>query len=261
MSFLDDVVSFGSSLLGGGSGFSGLLGNLAGAALTGYALNQVTSSINKENSVTPTATQPTPDYGVRLQVEPDTQHKIPIVYGRAVLGGIVTDAQLSADKKTMYYCITICEQTGSRMSDGAASIISFKDIYWDDQRLIFNEDGYTVNYAIDRNGVVDRSLSGLVKVFCFSGNSNKPVVPVGYNNGNLQAAYSQMQGWSALHSMDNLIFAIIQVTYNKEKNVSGLGNITFKIENSMNMPGDCVFDYMTNTRYGAGIQTSEIYSG
>jgi hypothetical protein len=34
----------------------------------------------------------------------------------------------------------------------------------------------------------------------------------------------------------------------------------FKIQNSMTLPGDCIYDYMTNTRYGAGIDPAEINS-
>jgi hypothetical protein len=35
--------------------------------------------------------------------------------------------------------------------------------------------------------------------------------------------------------------------------------MTFVIENSMKLAGDCLYDLMTNTRYGAGINPEEIY--
>lgn len=259
MSFLDDIVSFGSSLFGGGSGFSGLLGNLAGAALSGYALNQITSSINKENSTQPTAAETTPDYGVRLQVTPDTQHKIPVVYGSAILGGIITDAQLSSDKKVMSYVITLCEQTGTKFSDGLASQISFEDIYWNDQRLVFKSDGITVAESVDRNGSIDRSLKDLVQIFCYSGSSANPVVPENYAASGLQPAWTNMQGWGESHTMNDLVFIVVKVTYNKDKGVVGLGDIKVHLRNTMTMPGDCIYDYMTNTRYGAGIAQEDIY--
>jgi hypothetical protein len=59
--------------------------------------------------------------------------------------------------------------------------------------------------------------------------------------------------------MDKLAFALVRVEYNKEKSVTSLGEIEFKMNNTMFEPGDCVYDYMTNTRYGAGIPESEIY--
>jgi hypothetical protein len=60
--------------------------------------------------------------------------------------------------------------------------------------------------------------------------------------------------------MSDLVFCIIKLTYNKEKDITGLGNIEFKMTNSMTLPGDVMQDYMTNTRYGAGISNTEIYS-
>jgi hypothetical protein len=60
--------------------------------------------------------------------------------------------------------------------------------------------------------------------------------------------------------MDNLVFAVVSVEYNKERNVTSLGELEFKITNSMTLPGDVLNDYMKNTRYGAGLTDAEIYS-
>ena len=58
--------------------------------------------------------------------------------------------------------------------------------------------------------------------------------------------------------MDDLVFALIKVEYNKEKGITGIGNIEFKLKNSMTDPGDVINDYLTNSRYGAGIPAEEI---
>jgi hypothetical protein len=58
--------------------------------------------------------------------------------------------------------------------------------------------------------------------------------------------------------MNDLIFAVVRVDYSREKNVTGIGNLIFHLQNSMYLPGDVMRDYMTNTRYGAGIATAEI---
>jgi hypothetical protein len=50
------------------------------------------------------------------------------------------------------------------------------------------------------------------------------------------------------------------MTYSSEKNLTRIPTIRVQLTNSMTMPGDVVYDYMTNTRYGAGIDPSEIYS-
>jgi hypothetical protein len=233
--------------------------NQAAAAITSYLINKTSNSVNSSNSMPDTTASSQPDYGVRLQVPPDTENRIPVVYGQAFLGGIISDAQLSNNNKTMNYCLTICEKTGVKFSDSLASEFTFKDIFWNDQRIVFKEDAVTIDYTVDRNGTVDKSTSGFVRIYCFAGNSNSPVVPENYINGNLSAAYFRMPDWDILWSMNDLIFAIVQVDYNKDRNLTGIGNIKFQIQNSMTLPGDVIWDYMTNSRYGAGIKDTEIF--
>ena len=102
MSFLDDIVDFASGAFSWFTGSSATAG-LARTALTGYALNRVTASVVRENEAVRTADLTPPvDPGVRLQVNPDTEHRIPVVYGSAYLGGIVTDAFLTNSNQTLY---------------------------------------------------------------------------------------------------------------------------------------------------------------
>jgi len=76
----------------------------------------------------------------------------------------------------------------------------------------------------------------------------------------LVSANGIMPSWTPEHTMDDLVFAIVRVDYNRDKNITALGDVKFKIKNTMSQPGDVIFDYMTNTRYGAGIPAEEIYS-
>ena len=255
MSWIDDIVDFGSTALNFLSGNS-IGGQLARTALTGYALNKVTSSINKENAVDKT---PTVDPGVRLQVSPDPEYRVPVVYGQATLGGVITDAVLTNGNMTMFFCITICEHTGNvNLGNGAASTFSFKDIYWDDARLIFQSDGVTVAGFIDKANQVCTDYNGKIKIWCYDGNSSSPKAMNNYPITGLPSANNIMPNWTSNHQMNDLVFAIVRVDYDAAAGVKGLGNIKFKIENSMTQPGDCLYDYMTNTRYGAGIPAAEI---
>lgn len=254
MSFLDDIVDVGSSVWDWATGSSTSAG-IARATALGYMLKEVQASINKDNDATKTAK----DFGVREQVDPDTDHNIPVVYGQAFLGGIVTDAVLSDDNMTMWYCITICEKTGVLMSSGADSVISFESVYWNEGKLAFKADGITVASISDADGNTSTEMDGLVKFYFFSGGSNKPVKLAGYGSGNTANANTIFPNWTTSHTMDDLVFALVRVDYNKTKNVTGLGNIEFQMRNTMKMPGDCLYDYMTNTRYGAGITPEEIY--
>lgn len=261
MSFLDDLFDLGSNVLGF-IGSNDIGGALARTAITGFALNQVTKSINADNAQDTTITQSAlPDPGVRIQVEPDTENRIPVVYGQATLGGIITDAQLVNGNQTMFYCITICEHTGFlNFGQGAGSVFTFKNIYWNDNLIEFASDGQTVSRFIDRDGNVDTSPAGLIRFYLYNNNSGSPVLPELYSGGSLYNAKQIMPGWSeAGIDMQDLVFAIVRVDYNKDKGITSLGNIKFTISNSMNNPGDVLYDYMTNTRYGAGIPSTEIY--
>lgn len=258
MSFLDDVVSIGKSVTGFLGG-SGLGSTLAKTALLGLALNQVNKSINKDNSKPDPSSNQRQDTKTREQLQPSTDNAIPVIYGSAFVRGIITDA-VQVDRKYMWYCITVCEVTGKvNLGTGADSSITFKEFYINKGKVTFQGDGVTVAAITDDDGNVNSDINGLVKIYCYKDGSVNPVAPFGYTIPGLTAAYGVMPNWNSTMTMDKLAFCIVRVEYNKEKGVTSLGEIEFKIENSMTEPGDCVYDYMTNTRYGAGIPPAEIY--
>lgn len=245
MSFLDGI---------GGS----VLGSVAQIAILALVSKQMANNV-PENNIPSTTTTSNIDAGVRLQIDPDSSSKIPILYGTAFFGGNITDAQMTDDNKTMYYCLALSERTGTKLSDGQTSQYTFKDIYWNDQRIIFKSDGITVDYTVDRQGTQDISLRDQVKVYCYAGNSSTPKIPENYTNVSPPNAYTIMPNWTqSTHTMNELIFAIVRVDYSREKNITGIGKLLFHISNSMYLPGDVMNDYMTNTRYGAGITSAEI---
>lgn len=257
MSFLDDIVDFAGGIINS----TGIGANLAKTALLGYGLSKVTASVNRDNAKTETARNNQPDPGVRLQVNPDPSHKIPVLYGTAYTGAIVTDAVLADSNQTLYTVFTICERTGVKLSDTLQSTISFNTIYMNDQRLVFKADGVTVDYSVDREGNVDRSLDGLMTVRCYSGGSASTynVAPTGYSITPVNA-YSFVPNWTSNYTMNDLVFACVKMTYSSAKNLTAIPTMRFQLTNTMTMPGDVMYDYMTNTRYGCGIDPAEIYS-
>jgi hypothetical protein len=250
MSFLSGLVNFGKNLFFGNS----IASNLAKTAALGYLLNRVSNSVNVDNQ---TQAQ---DRGSRITVQPNTDYSIPVVYGDAFLEGNVTDARLSSDNRTMWYCLTLCEKTGTLLSTGADSVISFKEAYWDDSKILFKSDGITVDKIVGENGDIIEDYSGLIQFYPFSGNSQVPVYFNGYSTGNTSNAYSFFPGWDNTKDMSDLVFCIVKVTYSSVNNLSQLGKVEFKLSNTLKKPGDVLYDYMTNTRYGAGIPATEIYS-
>jgi len=264
MSWLDDVVDFGSSVIGGVGSFFGsnsLGSNLVKTVLTGVALNKVTNSINKSNdAVKQSQSRPVPvDPGVRVQTRANTEQKIPVLYGTATFGGSLIDARMTPDNKTMYYVYALCENTGTLISTGGGSTISFNKVYWNDQRITFKADGITADYMVDRNGTIDKSINDLVKIYLYrSGStSSSQSFPTG-TSGTQVAAYSVVPNWDSTWALNSLAFMVVRVDYNKEKGIVGVGDITVNMSNSMTMPGDVLYDLMTNTRYGAGIDPADI---
>lgn len=264
MSFFSDIVELGRSALDW-LGRDTIGSNLARTAISGLILNQTQKSITAANAQSAAAASTALrgqviDDQARLQVTPDTAHAIPVVYGTATLGGAITHVE-SQNYSTLYVVFTLCEVTGTKLSDGLASSFQFDEIRINDQRVVFAAGGQVVQYTLDRSGAIDNSLDGLVEIRCYANGSANPVRPVGYaSGGTLESAWDFIPTWTNTDTMNNLVFAVVRLTYNSQRGVTGIPNISFQITNSMTLPGDCIQDYMTNTRYGAGIPIEEIYS-
>lgn len=254
MGWFDSITSGIGSLFGGNS----VLGGITSAVITGYALKKVSDSVSKATSETTTKTVVATDFGSLVTITASQDNKIPVLYGTAYVPGIITEAVMSADRQTMTYVFTICEKTGNTI-DGAPSTISFDEILWNGNKINFDADGITALSTIDSGGNVDTNIAGLVKIYCYNDGSSNSTSPVGYN-AITSWAYQQVTNWNSSFTMDNLVFVVVKVTYNKTKGVTGVPALTFKLRNSMNQPGDCMYDYMTNARYGCGILPEDIYS-
>jgi hypothetical protein len=253
MSFFSDLFDAGKKVYSLFSGNS-IGSQLARAAGSAFVLNQVTKSINKSND-----TAPKIDPGVRLQTPSDVNYRVPVIYGTAHLSGSMTAVEMANNNKDLFVVMTLCERTGVKLSDSTQSVITFDAVYINDQQATFKADGITVDYTTDRNGVQDISLRDLVQVRCYNNGSSANVFPTGAT-GTPETAYDFVPLWTATDAMTELVFAAIKLNYNKDKGLTRIPTFRFKLTNTMTMPGDCVLDYMTNSRYGAGIDPAEIYS-
>jgi hypothetical protein len=211
------------------------------------------------------------DPGVRIQFPPATNNKIPIVYGTVNTKGVVTDARISNGNQTMTYVLAISEKTQT-------GTFSIGDIYWNDQKLVFKEDipGYDdpelgsqppqyrshiVASSIDQNGLgqSDTNFDGLIRVRVYSGdtNSGSQIFPP-QSTGNIENAKTVLGETDINYMLNGLVFAVIQIDYSGEKGITGLGQITFQLSNTLNNPALVWYDYMTSERYGAAIPTDQI---
>lgn len=188
------------------------------------------------------------DPGVRVQLPPATENRIPIVYGRAFTQGIITDARISNENKTMTYVLVLSERTQS-------GTFTAGDIYWNDQKLVFKADGYTVNNSILPDNSTNTNLDGLVRCWIYAGGTSSAYQIKGPSPA--VNAYDTI-GTTSDYALSDLVFAVIQIDYNSEKGVTGLPIMTFELLNSLKNPGEVWVDYITSTRYGAGISSADL---
>ena len=163
MSFLSGIINTAKtavSFLRGNSVASTLLKTAALA----YSMYRLSKSVNREND----SGTKNIDKGVRLQLRPNAENKIPVLYGRAFFGGNINDAAMTNNNKTMWYCLTLAEKTGTKLSNSSASAYTFHDVYLNQQRVVFRADGITVDYTVDREGTIDRNASGLIKIYFYA---------------------------------------------------------------------------------------------
>lgn len=228
---------------------------LAKTALLGFASRLINDNVNESQIKNSNTQKEVVDKGVRLQLDADTQNKIPVQYGEAFFGGYLTDARISNDYKKMKYCLTLAEVPGTKYSTGQLTAYNFISVYLNNNKVFFKSDGVTVNYTVDSAGNQDSSMSGLIKIYLYGGTTG--IHPDGYA-GTTPAPNTIITEWGNNFPMTGLLYAIVEVTYNKAKNVTGLPDCLFHVKNNMILPGDVLVDYMTSTRYGAGISGSEI---
>lgn len=54
-----------------------------------------------------------PNPGNRQQIPPQTDNKLPVIYGAAWAGGIITDLSITDDNQKLYYVLSLCEVTST----------------------------------------------------------------------------------------------------------------------------------------------------
>jgi len=198
------------------------------------------------------------DGSARIQLPPATENKIPVVYGSAYIGGSVTDAKISSDNQTMWYCVTMAEVT-----DTGGYTFDTSNIYYNGLKVQFGSQGVVTGLINNTTpATLDTKMSGQIYIYLFQNGATSP----GQNT--TQTAQQIMQDseipagqrWTATDLMSDVAFAIVKVKYNAEKGTTSLGGLTARITNSLSEPGDVINDYMQNTRYGCAIPAAQIDS-
>lgn len=198
------------------------------------------------------------DGGGRIQIPPATDNKIPVIYGKAFVGGPVTDAKISSDLKTMWYVVSLAEVTDTT----AGSSYTFGNVYYDGKLVTFGTDGVVASLTTNTTPPqVDNRVNDKLWIYLFNNGSSS-----GTNTGGktAQQIISVAEGvpsgqeWTSTDAMTNCAFAIVKVKYNADAGLTNLGSLQVETTNSINKPGDALLDYMINTRYGCAIPIERV---
>ena len=236
-----------ASAIVGAIGLSGVLATIATSVIAGGLAYGTARALGVFK---PPSLDQGADPGVSIQLPPATDNKIPILYGKAFTSGPIFDAAISNSNKTMTYCIALSEETQT-------GTFSVGDIYMNDVELVFT--GNTVTSHIDPNQSTATTYNGNVRVNVYQGGSSgSDVIFPTSGTGSSTAASAIVPHWGANHTANALVFAVMQVDYDAENGLTGLPQMTFEMTNSLNNPGDVLYDYLTSDRYGAKLTNADI---
>jgi len=232
------------------------------ATVVGFAINMIASTIvsslfapkppsagNFEQ-----ANQPNP--GSRQQLPPAGDNKLPVVYGKAYVGGIVTDMSITADNQDIYWVISLSEVTNTE-TGGSPDTITFGNIYWGGKKVNFNANGYSVDSLEDESTAEVQNIAGYMDIYLYRNGSSNPTNS-GFSAITIMQSAGLIYTWDSTKLMSNCAFAIIHLKYNADRALTSLQSTRFELTNARKSPGDCFLDYFTSTRYGAAIPTSLI---
>jgi len=192
-----------------------------GAIAAGFAATAVAFAVNiVASTIISKAFAPSIDNssinanpGSRPQIPPAGDNKLPIIYGSAYVGGIVTDLSITNDNQTLYYVLTLAEVTNTE-TGGVADTFTFGDIYFGGKKCIFDvTDTSLITGLLDEStGITDTTVNGKMNMYLFRDGSYSGV-------NTTQTAIQIMQNpnltyqWDNTKAMSNCAFAILKMTY------------------------------------------------
>jgi hypothetical protein len=203
----------------------------------------------------------TPQQGTPQTLSPNTNNKLPAVYGKAFISPIIVDAKISTDNQTMWYVLALCEAP-----DIGESTFSIGDIYYDEKKVTYTSGTGAVTKLTNAAGQEDTKITDNMWMYFYNSSSTGI-------NGTTGTAYDVMTNgdiatdarWSVNgQKMTKTIFMIVKLKYSTDDSVTGLGNFVVEINNNQNgitngyKPGSAMLDYLTNDRYGANLSLDEV---
>ena len=199
------------------------------------------------------------DVGSRFSLSPATNNKLPVCYGSAFLGTVMTDAKITTDQKTMYYVYSLCEATSGTMS--------FGKIFWNGKEVTLGAGDYSgVNKVVSltTNATppqVDTTIDGHAWIYQFNNGSSSGVNTGGTSAITIlqDAGIPVADRWTSTDTMTDTCFIVVKVIYNKDvQDAQRDPKLSVQVTNTLTKPGAVLLDYMTDVQYGCAIDVANI---
>ncbi|CAB4153411.1 hypothetical protein UFOVP623_27 [uncultured Caudovirales phage] len=250
------VFTAAAAFIAGAIGVTSVVGiaaiNFGVRVLATYVVSSLVSNRSNNTPAGGSSPQQT-TFGGRVQLPPGTENKLPIVYGSAFVSPSIIDALISSDQKTMWYVMALTEST-----DTGTTTINRQ--WWGDKELYFDAtDGTKVVRWVDSSDTENTNINGNMFIYYYRNGSNNPINSSSTAISVLQD--SQIDApfrWTSNHLMSNTNFAIVKIIYNQDAGTTGLEQFKVQMTNSLTKPGDVLYDYMSNSRYGCAIPINSI---
>ena len=141
------------------------LGGTLVAGVVAAGLGVATAKVLGVN--TPQGIQQQKDPGVKVQLTPSTDNRVPVFYGKIHTGGIICDAGITNRNNTMIYVQVISEKTDS----GNFTVNSIKR-----QDATLNFSGANVISITDPNGTTAAKVANKMRCRVYAGNAQSAVL-------------------------------------------------------------------------------------
>jgi len=167
--------------------------------------------------------QAEPNVGNRQQVPPAGDNKLPVVYGSAWVGGIITDMSISQDNQDLYWVMALSEVTNSE-NGNTPDVFTFGDVYWGGKKCVFSTtagETYKVTGLLDESTGLIQDVAGYMDIYLYRNGSSTPTNS-NSNAINIMQTSGLVYTWDGSKLMTNCAFAIIHLKYSQSRNLVSL---------------------------------------
>ena len=228
-------------------------GTLAATVATNLLVTGVGMAVSKVMGANAPSggSQTAADPGVRIQLAPNTANKVPVQYGRAITGGIMTHANISVDNDQMTYVLVLSEETGN-------TTFTVNEVYRNDETMDFTPGNASIDSFTDADGNTNANVAGQMSVQVYVGDSTDSASQIFPTTNKVAANTVATVLANDSANMTGLVYAVVTMEYFPAEGLTGLGTINFDLESDLYTPSNVLLDYLTNDRYGAGLTSDDL---